>query len=235
MPCIICLILNIFIIKKIKSSPHKQFYPTKRCKKINQTTRVVISLSIMFVIFIAPTGVLIILYQLWKNEKVYNVDEIKKIISFMIARKYALILYETNMIINLPIYLFTIKAFRETLRNFLQQVRGKFSLARRNSTEIGYKKHSSRRRNSNLQALKVNNGNLNKLTKFRLNEHLQLAKCENQSLPNKINHSSVSVNKNVHMFKSNSVSNLSDKSNYNSVIYKNTRKLLEDKEFFSML
>lgn len=114
-PPICCLVLNIFIIKIIKTSAHEHSYPTEQCRKINQTTYTVISLSIIFVILISPTGVLIILDQLYnKNKENFDVDveTVKQVISFMIARKYALILYETNMVINFPIYILTIRNFR---------------------------------------------------------------------------------------------------------------------------
>jgi len=122
-PPILCLILNILIIKIIKTSPHAQFYPTERSKKINQTTYTVISLSIIFVILISPTGVLTILDQLYNNSyKEYksekdsdsdvNIGSVKNVLGYMIARKYALMLYETNMVINFPIYILTIRNFR---------------------------------------------------------------------------------------------------------------------------
>jgi len=118
-PPILCLILNIFIIKIIKTSPHAQFYPTERSKKINQTTYTVISLSIIFVILISPTGVLTILDQFYNNsykennkDRDVNMQSVKNVLGYMIARKYALMLYETNMVINFPIYILTIRNFR---------------------------------------------------------------------------------------------------------------------------
>ena len=114
-PGICCLILNILIIKKIKltTNPHKQFYPSERCRKINQTTRVVIALSIIFVILISPTGILIILDNIInKSGKNLSIEKTQMAIRFKIARKYALLLYEVNIIINFPVYLLTIKNFR---------------------------------------------------------------------------------------------------------------------------
>ncbi len=111
LPPVFCLFLNILIFKKIKTSPHTKFYPPERCQKINQATYTVISLSVIFIILISPMGMLIIHDQFVKH---YNTDAetIKKIIKNLIARKYALMLYETNMIINFPIYICTIKNFR---------------------------------------------------------------------------------------------------------------------------
>lgn len=119
LPPIFCLILNILIFKIIKKSPHTKFYPTERCKKINQTTYTVISLSVIFIILISPMGMLIIHDQFVKH---YNTDaeSIKKILKNLIARKYALMLYETNMIINFPIYILTIKNFRYVI--FIYQI-----------------------------------------------------------------------------------------------------------------
>lgn len=112
-PPFCCLVFNILIIKIIKQSPHTQFYPSKRNKKINQTTYTVISLSIIFVILVSPTGVLIIIDLIINGDKSrIEPQNIKNYIILMIARKYALILYETNMVINFPIYILTIKNFR---------------------------------------------------------------------------------------------------------------------------
>jgi hypothetical protein len=124
-PEILTFTLNIFIIRAIKSSAsiHKQFYPSHRLKRFNQATRMVIVLSIIFVVLISPTGFLIIVEifisikrdsDLVNSETLLqefsNFQEIKYALT--IARKFALILYETNLIVNFPVYLFTFKNYR---------------------------------------------------------------------------------------------------------------------------
>lgn len=124
-PEIITFTLNIFIIRAIKNSTsiHKQFYPLHRLKRFNQATRMVIVLSIIFVVLISPTGLLIIIEifisikrdnSLTKSETLFKnfgyFQEVKY--GLAIARKFALVLYETNLIVNFPVYLFTFKNYR---------------------------------------------------------------------------------------------------------------------------
>ena len=114
LPEILTLILNLFIINKIKitTNPHKKFYSTSHCKKITQATRVVILLSIMFICLISPTGILIILNLILNihfDKQGYNIN---KYMDLLIARKFVSMLYETNLIINFPIYLLTMKNYK---------------------------------------------------------------------------------------------------------------------------
>lgn len=117
-PEFVTLILNLLIIKQIKitTSPHKKFYPSEHSKKITQATRVVIFLSIIFISLISPTGILIILDLIINGNRIhkesFDVESIKRALHFMIARKFVILFYETNLIINFPIYLLTIKNFK---------------------------------------------------------------------------------------------------------------------------
>lgn len=110
-PGIASLVLNLCIIRKIRksTSPNKVFYHQKqnRIKKVTQTTRVVLSLSFIFIITLAPTGILVICSMF----DIFN-ENFALYLILHIARKYTLILYEINMIISFPIYLYTIKTFR---------------------------------------------------------------------------------------------------------------------------
>jgi hypothetical protein len=115
-PEILTLILNLFIIKKIKmtTNPHRKFYSTSHCKRITQATRVVILLSIMFICLISPTGILIIL-NIFLNKEQFdpnNFDMIASYMNLLIWRKIVLVLYETNLIISFPIYLLTMKTYK---------------------------------------------------------------------------------------------------------------------------
>ena len=88
-PELITLILNLFIINKIKitTNPHKKFYSSSHCKKITQATRVVILLSIIFIFCISPTGILIILTLFINN------GDSEYFMNVLIARKIVLIFY----------------------------------------------------------------------------------------------------------------------------------------------
>ena len=46
------------------------------------------------------------------NENMVNIEKIEQYLIVMILRKIVLMFYETTMVINLPIYLYTIKNFR---------------------------------------------------------------------------------------------------------------------------
>lgn len=115
-PEILTLILNLFVIKKIKmtTNPHKKFYSTSHFKRITQATRVVISLSIMFICLVSPTGILIIL-NIFLNKEHFdpnNFDMIASYMNLLICRKIVLVLYETNLIISFPIYMLTMKTYK---------------------------------------------------------------------------------------------------------------------------
>lgn len=114
-PEFLTLVLNLFIIHRIKITTYRnqKFYPTERTKKITQATRVVLFLSIIFILLISPTGIIIILDFIYRFRFDSNLeDKVNQTMMFMIARKYVLMLYETNMIISFPIYFFTIKNFK---------------------------------------------------------------------------------------------------------------------------
>lgn len=112
-PEFLTLILNLLIIHRIKitTNQHRQFYPTERSKKITQATRVVLLLSIIFVLLISPTGILIILDFIIIRINQTN-NPILTEMNLMIARKFVLMFYETNLYISFPIYLITIKNFK---------------------------------------------------------------------------------------------------------------------------
>lgn len=114
-PEFLTLILNLLIIKKIKITTkiNKRFYPAEHSKKITQATRVVILLSIMFIVLISPTGVLIILDIFFnKNVSFEFLVNVKRALNFMLARKFVIMFYETNLVINFFIYLYTIRNFK---------------------------------------------------------------------------------------------------------------------------
>jgi hypothetical protein len=110
-PEIATFVLNVLIIRTIKTTTHshKKFYPTHHIRRANQATRVVIVLSIIFLALISPTGILIIVELILTNG---TWPQNSQAVILMIARKYALILFETNMIVNFPIYFLTFKNFR---------------------------------------------------------------------------------------------------------------------------
>jgi hypothetical protein len=114
-PEFLTLLMNIFIIQKINvtTRPQKQFYPTERTRRITQATRVVLALSIIFIVFNSPTGLLIIIDLIYTRQNpIYDIDYIKQQLKFIIYRKYVLMLYETNFIASFPIYIITIKNFK---------------------------------------------------------------------------------------------------------------------------
>jgi hypothetical protein len=115
-PEFLTLIFNLMIIQRINSttSRHKKFYPISRSKKITQTTRVVMLLSLLFISLISPTGILIIIDTIlnFSEDSTFNIGVVKTQMIIFLFRKFALILYEANLIINFPVYLLTIKSFR---------------------------------------------------------------------------------------------------------------------------
>jgi hypothetical protein len=115
-PEIFTLLLNLLIIQRIKitTNPQKKFYPSERTKKITQATRVVLILSIMFIVLNSPTGLLIIIdVFFFANRDASTIDKfLKQVLNMMTLRKIVLMVYETNFIINFPIYFFTIKNFK---------------------------------------------------------------------------------------------------------------------------
>lgn len=114
-PEFLTLILNLLIINQIKITTriHKRFYPLEHSKKITQATRVVILLSIIFIVLISPTGVLIILDMFFNKDVSFDFHQnVKRALNFMLARKFVIMFYETNLIINFFIYLLTIKNFK---------------------------------------------------------------------------------------------------------------------------
>jgi hypothetical protein len=121
-PEFLTLIMNIVIIQQINvtTRPQKKFYPTERTRRITQATRVVLALSIIFIVFNSPTGLLIIIDLIYQQPTTTTVDYtdpsylayIMRMLKFIIYRKYVLILYETNFIASFPIYIITIKNFK---------------------------------------------------------------------------------------------------------------------------
>ena len=117
LPELFTFVLNLLIIKKIKLSTSKQgqFYPTERTKKITQATRVVLILSIIFIVLNSPTGILIIIDLIISNKKStaqLSNQQIKQQLMFIAARKFVLMIYEANFIMSFPIYFYTIKNFK---------------------------------------------------------------------------------------------------------------------------
>lgn len=114
-PEFLTLILNLLIINQIKITTrmHRRFYPLEHSKKITQATRVVILLSVIFIVLISPTGVLIILDMFFNRDVSFDFHvNVKRALNFMLARKFVIMFYETNLIINFFIYLLTIKNFK---------------------------------------------------------------------------------------------------------------------------
>lgn len=112
-PEFLTLILNLFIIHRIRMTTNLngKFYSTERTRKITQATRVVLFLSIIFVLLISPTGILIMVEFLTPKQLALD-KRLEDELSFTIARKFVLIFYETNMVIHFPIYLLTVKNFK---------------------------------------------------------------------------------------------------------------------------
>ncbi|CAF0861631.1 unnamed protein product [Brachionus calyciflorus] len=142
-PEFLTLLLNLLIINQIKLTTkiHKKFYPLEHSKKITQATRVVIFLSVIFIVLISPTGILILIDLSYKthSDQVERFDSsVKLTFDIMIARKFILMFYETNLIISFPIYLLTIKNFKEALKS-LFCIERLDKLNRNDSTKIGYK------------------------------------------------------------------------------------------------
>lgn len=94
-PEFLTLLLNLLIIKKIKIATRSthvyRHYPSSHTKKITQTTRVVLILSIIFIVLISPTGVIIILDLINKKDiQSMNMEDIIALLDFLIARKFVL-------------------------------------------------------------------------------------------------------------------------------------------------
>lgn len=113
-PEFLTLVLNLFIIHRIRltTNLNGKFYSSERTRRITQATRVVLFLSVIFVLLISPTGILIIIELLLRRNDDTIEKQIESEMNFMIARKFVLIFYETNMIIHFPIYLLTIKNYK---------------------------------------------------------------------------------------------------------------------------
>lgn len=117
-PEFLTLVFNLFIIHRIRLTTHLngRFYSSERTRKMTQATRVVLFLSIIFVLLISPTGILIIFDFIYKDDSSQDTlptsEDLNRELTFMIARKFVLMFYETNMVISFPIYLVTIKNFK---------------------------------------------------------------------------------------------------------------------------
>lgn len=113
-PEFLTLVLNLFIIHRIRltTNLNGKFYSSERTRRITQATRVVLFLSVIFVLLISPTGILIIIELLLRRNDDTIEKQIESEMNFMIARKFVLMFYETNMIIHFPIYLLTIKNYK---------------------------------------------------------------------------------------------------------------------------
>lgn len=112
-PEFLTLLLNLFIIHRIRitTNLNGKFYSSERTRKITQATRVVLFLSIIFVLLISPTGILIIIEFVTKPTKP-DLEALEHEFNLMVARKVVLMFYETNMVIHFPIYMLTIKNFK---------------------------------------------------------------------------------------------------------------------------
>jgi hypothetical protein len=120
-PGFISFILNMSIIKKIKlkTNKNKQHYPINQIRRATQATRVVLIISILFIILTSPAGFMLIADKLINfnanleiNIQNPNNSTYVNVLIVLILKNYAHMLYEMNMIINFPIYLYTIKNFR---------------------------------------------------------------------------------------------------------------------------
>ncbi len=94
-PEFLTLLLNLLIIKKIKIATRStlvyRHYPSSHTKKLTQTNRVVLSLSIIFIVLISPTGVIIILDLINKKDiQNMNIEDMIGLLDFLIARKFVL-------------------------------------------------------------------------------------------------------------------------------------------------
>lgn len=119
-PELLTLLLNLFIIHRIRltTNINRKFYSSERTRKITQATRVVLLLSIIFVLLISPSGVLLVFEFLHRaNNPIPKElsEQVRVETNFMIARKIVIMLYETNLIISFPIYLVTINNFKWVL------------------------------------------------------------------------------------------------------------------------
>jgi hypothetical protein len=120
-PGFLSFIINLLIIKKIKlkTNTNKQHYPINRIRKVTHATRLVLVISILFIILTSPAGFILIADKLINFKANLMIDPINpynqtfvNVLIVLILKNYAHMLYEMNMIINFPIYLITIKNFR---------------------------------------------------------------------------------------------------------------------------
>jgi hypothetical protein len=125
-PYILIFIINCIIIQKVKlaifdnvsiaskkTSSKNYKNPSEKIKKVNQTTKVVIVLSILFICLCFPTGIVFIcdITILHTDNKCFAIRLLHQL-KMRLARKYALLLTELNMIIDFPIYILTMRNFR---------------------------------------------------------------------------------------------------------------------------
>nr|QVK45702.1 G protein-coupled receptor [Proales similis] len=139
-PELLTLLLNLLIIRQVNLSAQLRgkFYSDSHNKRVTQATRVAVSLSVAFVCLVSPLGISIIADMLLNYGKSdpnhLNLFAVVRIMDVMITRKLCLMFYELQLVINFPVYLFTIRNFKESLLHLLPSVS---LLNRKDSTKIG--------------------------------------------------------------------------------------------------
>jgi hypothetical protein len=108
LPEFLTLIMNLFIIYHIKLVTQKleTFYSKARQTKYNQATKTVLLISILFLIFHTPTGIMISLNVIFTTE-----ERTIGLTMILVSRKVTVILYEISLCCKFFIY-------NRTFRNF---------------------------------------------------------------------------------------------------------------------